>query len=192
VPFRFIAQAIPEVILVEARAFPDERGFFMETFKQSEFVRGGIRRNFVQDNFSYSHKGTVRGLHYQLNPAAQGKLVACLHGEIYDVAVDLRKGSPTYGQWVGVILSAENRRMLWVPEGFAHGFQALSEGTMVWYKVTSEYSPAAERGIRWDDPALGIDWPLRGEALLSPKDRVLPTLAELGEANNNFVYEVRM
>lgn len=191
-PFQFTPQVIPEVILVEARAFPDERGFFMETFKQSEFVRGGIRRNFVQDNFSFSRRGTLRGLHYQLNPAAQGKLVACLQGEIYDVAVDIRRGSPTYGQWVGVVLSAENRRMLWVPEGFAHGFQALSEGTMVWYKVTSEYSPADERGIRWDDPALGIDWPLRGEALLSPKDRVLPTLAELGKADNNFVYEVQM
>ena len=191
-PFQFTPQVIPEVILVEARAFPDERGFFMETFKQSEFARGGIRRNFVQDNFSFSRKGIVRGLHYQLNPAAQGKLVACLQGEIYDVAVDIRRGSPTYGKWVGVVLSAENRRMLWVPEGFAHGFQALSEGTMVWYKVTSEYSPAAERGIRWDDPALSIDWPLRDEALLSPKDRVLPTLAELGESDNNFVYEVQM
>jgi dTDP-4-dehydrorhamnose 3,5-epimerase len=191
-PFKFETLSIPDVVLVEARAFPDERGFFMETFKQSEFVRGGIRRNFVQDNFSYSHKGTVRGLHYQLNPAAQGKLVACLHGEIYDVAVDLRKGSPTYGQWVGVILSAENRRMLWVPEGFAHGFQALSEGVMVWYKVTAEYNPATERGLHWDDPALGIDWPLRGEALLSPKDVVLPTLAELSEADNNFAYEVQM
>jgi dTDP-4-dehydrorhamnose 3,5-epimerase len=191
-PFQFTPQVIPEVILVEARAFPDERGFFMETFKQSEFVRGGIRRNFVQDNFSFSRRGTLRGLHYQLNPAAQGKLVACLQGEIYDVAVDIRRGSPTYGQWVGVVLSAENRRMLWVPEGFAHGFQALTDGVMVWYKVTSEYSPADERGIRWDDPALGIDWPLRGEALLSPKDRVLPTLAELGESDNNFVYEVQM
>jgi len=190
-PFQFTPQVIPEVILVETHAFPDERGFFMETFKQSEFVRGGIRRDFVQDNFSFSRKGTVRGLHYQLNPAAQGKLVACLQGEIYDVAVDIRRGSPTYGKWVGVVLSAENRRMLWIPEGFAHGFQALTDGAMVWYKVTSEYSPTAERGIRWDDPALGIDWPLRDEALLSLKDRVLPTLAELSDTDNNFVYEVQ-
>ncbi|RDI96148.1 dTDP-4-dehydrorhamnose 3,5-epimerase [Meiothermus sp. QL-1] len=191
-PFRFEPLAIPEVILVEARAFPDDRGFFMETFKQSEFARGGIARQFVQDNFSYSRRGTVRGLHYQMNPAAQGKLVACLKGEIYDVAVDLRRGSPTYGKWVSAVLSAENRRMLWVPEGFAHGFQALSEGVMVWYKVTAEYSPSTERGIRWDDPALGIEWPLPKEALLSPKDAVLPTLAELSEADNNFVYEVRV
>jgi len=191
-PFKFETLSIPDIVLVEARAFPDERGFFMETFKDSDFRQAGLGRQFVQDNFSCSRKGTVRGLHYQLNPAAQGKLVACLQGEIYDVAVDIRRGSPTYGKWVSVVLNAENRRMLWVPEGFAHGFQALSEGTMVWYKVTSEYSPADERGIRWDDPALGIDWPLRGEALLSPKDRVLPTLAELGETDNNFVYEVQM
>lgn len=189
-PFRFEPLAIPEVVLIEARAFPDERGFFMEAFKESEFIRGGIRREFVQDNFSYSHRGSVRGLHYQMSPAAQGKLVFCLRGEIFDVAVDIRRGSPTYGKWVSVVLSDENRRMLWVPEGFAHGFQALSDGVMVWYKVTAEYCPPTERGIRWDDPTLGIEWPLADSPLLSPKDAALPALAELTEADNNFMYEV--
>jgi len=188
-PFMFEYLNIPEVVLIEAHAFPDERGFFMETFKQSAFAQGGIQRNFVQDNFSYSRKGTVRGLHYQMNPSAQGKLVCCLKGEIFDVAVDIRKGSPTYGKWIGARLSGENRRMLWVPEGFAHGFQALSEEAMVWYKVTAEYNPAAERGIRWDDPTLGIEWPLANGALLSPKDVVLP---DLGKAENNFLYEVKL
>ncbi len=189
-PFKFEPLAIPEVVLIEAQAFPDERGFFMETFKHSDFAQAGIRKSFVQDNFSCSRRGTLRGLHYQMNPSAQGKLVACLQGEIFDVAVDLRRGSPTYGQWVRAVLSAENRRMLWVPEGFAHGFQALQDNTLVWYKVTAEYDPSSERGLRWDDPALGIPWPLAKEALLSPKDAVLPTLAELSD--NNFVYEVQV
>lgn len=183
-PFRFEPQAIPEVILIEAKAFPDERGFFMETYKESEFRSGGIPQSFVQDNFSSSRRGVLRGLHYQMNPAAQGKLVCCLQGEIFDVAVDIRKGSPSYGRWVSAILSAENRRMLWVPEGFAHGFQALSDQVMVLYKVTAEYNPATDRGIRWDDAAIGIDWPIKNP-LLSPKDALMPSLAE---AENNFIY----
>lgn len=183
-PFTLEPQSIPEVILVQAKAFGDDRGFFQETYKESDFVAGGIRRRFVQDNFSYSCKGVLRGLHYQMNPSAQGKLVCCLRGEILDVAVDIRKGSPTYGKWVSAILSGQNRRMLWVPEGFAHGFQALSDDVMVTYKVTAEYDLKTDRGIRWDDPAIGIEWPLTGP-LLSPKDAVMPLLAD---AENNFIY----
>lgn len=174
-PFRFEPQAIPEVILIEARAFPDDRGFFMETYKESEFVAGGIQKQFVQDNCSYSEKGVLRGLHYQMNPAAQGKLVCCLQGEIFDVAVDIRRGSPTYGCWVGAYLSAENHHMLWVPEGFAHGFQVVSENALVLYKVTREYSAPHDGGIAYNDPALGIEWPLPGP-IVSAKDAALGTL----------------
>lgn len=186
-PFSFRQLGIPEVILVEARTFPDDRGLFMETYKRSEFTAGGIDRTFVQDNFSSSHRGVLRGLHYQLNPSVQGKLVACLSGEIFDVAVDIRRGSPTYGQWVSAILSEQNKHMLWIPEGFAHGFQALSDEVRVWYKVTAEYDPKADRGILWNDPAIGIQWPLANPQL-SPKDAAMPLLSE---ADNNFVYEVK-
>lgn len=184
-PFTYKRLDIPEVILVEPKVFPDERGFFMETYKYSEFEANGIPQRFVQDNFSHSVRGVLRGLHYQKAPAAQGKLVMAVRGEIFDVAVDIRKGSPTYGRWVGVRLSSENRRMLWVPEGFAHGFVVLSEEADVMYKVTSEYAPELDRGIRWNDPEIGIDWPVKNP-ILSPKDNAQPFLAE---ADNNFVYE---
>lgn len=182
-PFRFTRLAIPEVILVEAQSFGDHRGFFMETYKRSAFEANGIPELFVQDNFSHSVQGVLRGLHYQKHPHAQGKLVMALHGTIFDVAVDIRMGSPTYGQWVGTELSAQNCRMLYIPEGFAHGFCVLSETATFTYKVTSEYASEADRGIRWDDPAIGIDWPI-AEPLLSAKDAQLPLLRE---ADNNFV-----
>lgn len=174
-PFQFEPQIIPELILIKAEVFPDDRGFFMETYKASVFTAGGIPGRFVQDNLSYSKKGVLRGLHYQLEPMAQGKLVGCLSGKIFDVAVDIRQGSPTHGRWVGAYLSADNRQMLWVPEGFAHGFQVVSEEALVLYKVTKEFSAAHDSGIAYDDPALGIQWPLPN-AIVSAKDAALKTL----------------
>lgn len=182
-PFTFTPQGIPEVQLIEARAFGDDRGFFAETYKASEFLAHGIP-GFVQDNLSHSQRGVLRGLHYQKDPAAQGKLVMAMRGEIFDVAVDIRRGSPTYGQWVGAVLSERNHRLLWVPPGFAHGFCVVSEFADVLYKVTSEYSPTHDRGIRWDDPDIGVQWPL-SEPLLSPKDAEAGPLAQ---ADNNFTY----
>jgi len=184
-PFRFERLAIPDVFLIEAEAFPDERGYFMETFKGSDFQGAGIPWPFVQDNFSHSTRGVLRGLHYQRMPWAQGKLVQVVRGEVFDVAVDMRRGSPSFGQWVGVSLSQDARRLMYVPVGFAHGFQVLSETADVIYKVTQEYAPRADRGIAWNDPTLAIDWPI-ADPLLSPKDKALPTL---NEAENNFSYE---
>lgn len=183
-PFQFTPlEEVRGVVLIEPRVFGDERGWFMETYKRSEFEIGGIRVAFPQDNHSRSTaKGVLRGLHYQKEPAAQGKLVRCLVGAIYDVAVDIRRGSPTYGRWVGFELTAENRRMLWVPAGFAHGFCSISEIAEVVYKTTAEYSPAHDRAVRWNDPALNISWPTTSP-LLSPKDSQAPTLAE---ADNTF------
>lgn len=185
-PFTFTPLEIPDVILVEARAFPDDRGFFMETYKQSDFEKNGIPWNFVQDNYSHSsQRGVLRGLHYQKDPKAQGKLVLAIRGEIFDVAVDIRKGSPTYGKWVGVELSADNRRMLYVPVGFAHGFVVLSSEADVTYRVTEEYAPEADRGILWSDPDLAITWPI-DSPLLSPKDEAMPLLKD---ADNNFQFQ---
>ena len=176
---------MPDVVLVEPRAFADERGWFMETYKRSEFEAHGIPHAFAQDNHSRSAKrGVLRGLHYQKDPMAQGKLVRCVAGEIFDVAVDIRRGSPTYGRWVAATLSAENRHALWVPPGFAHGFVTLTELADVTYKTTSEYSAPHDRAIRWDDPALGIRWPVDAP-LLSKKDAEAPLLAE---ADNGFTY----
>lgn len=183
-PFTFTRLAIADVVLVEAQAFADDRGYFVETYKCSVFAANGIREAFVQDNSSHSRRGVLRGLHYQKDPAAQGKLVSVSRGEIFDVAVDLRKGSPTYGQWVGELLSSANHRLLYVPAGFAHGFCTLSDEADVTYKVTSEYAPSADRGIRWDDGAVGVRWPIR-QPILSPKDAALPSL---GDADNNFEY----
>jgi dTDP-4-dehydrorhamnose 3,5-epimerase len=181
VNFTFTRLAIPDVILVEPRSFGDERGYFMESYRESAFVEGGIAGRFVQDNRSFSQRGVLRGLHFQRAPFGQGKLVSVLQGEIFDVAVDLHPGSPTFGEWAGERISAENRLMLYVPEGFAHGFQVLSESALVHYKTTSEYAPAADAGIRWDDPDLAIPWPLTSP-LLSSKDEALPRLSEvLGE-----------
>ena len=181
-PFQFERLEIPDVILVTARKFADDRGFFLESYKQSEFADNGIPWSFVQDNRSHSAGRVLRGLHYQMHPRAQGKLVMALTGEIYDVAVDIRTGSPTYGRWVGTILSAERFNMLYIPVGFAHGFCVLSERADVLYKVTDEYAADLDRGIRWDDPQIGIDWPV-AEPILSVKDAQLPLL---GGAENNF------
>ena len=186
-PFQFQRLNIPDVILVKPRAFQDGRGFFMETYKRSAFAANGIDGAFVQDNFSQSVHGVLRGLHYQASPSAQAKLVRVIRGRVFDVAVDIRRGSPTYGCWVGEILSAENRHMLYIPEGFAHGFCVLGDQALFSYKVTAEYDPAADRGIVWNDPDIGIEWPL-AEPVLSTKDAALPLLKN---AENNFVYQER-
>ncbi|WP_028841742.1 dTDP-4-dehydrorhamnose 3,5-epimerase [Thermodesulfobacterium hveragerdense] len=183
-PFSFRKLEIPDVILVEPKVFIDERGFFMEVYKATEFEINGIKYSFIQDNHSYSKKGVLRGLHYQLKPKAQGKLVRCIKGKVWDVAVDIRKGSPWYGRWVGELLSEENRLMLWIPPGFAHGFVALEDSEII-YKCTEEYDPALERGILWNDQALAIDWPF-SNPILSEKDAKLPLFKD---AENNFVYE---
>jgi dTDP-4-dehydrorhamnose 3,5-epimerase len=174
-----IATALPEVLILEPRVFGDERGFFMESFKAAEFAQlTGCDAPIVQDNHSRSVRGVLRGLHYQLPPQAQGKLVRAVTGEIFDVAVDIRRGSPTFGKWVGVMLSADNRRQLWVPPGFAHGFCVTSETADVVYKVTAYYAPERDRGIRWNDPAIGIDWPLATPPQLSAKDEKAPLLRD--------------
>lgn len=163
--------ALSEVLLLEPRVFPDDRGWFYESFNARSFAEAtGLDVEFVQDNHSRSSRGVLRGLHYQLAPAPQGKLVRAVAGSIFDVAVDIRKSSPTYGRWVGETLSAENKRQLWVPAGFAHGFLALEDGTEVLYKTTDFYHKAAERSIRWDDPDLGIVWPGGLVPLLAAKD----------------------
>jgi dTDP-4-dehydrorhamnose 3,5-epimerase len=160
---------LPDVLLIEPRVFGDARGFFFESWNEREFERAGIHAKFVQDNHSRSEKGVLRGLHYQVRQP-QGKLVRVIEGEIFDVAVDVRRGSPTYGEWEGARLSAQAKNMLWIPIGFAHGFCILSEFAEVLYKATDFYAPEHERCILWNDPELGIDWPLSGAPLLSPKD----------------------
>nr|WP_288466046.1 dTDP-4-dehydrorhamnose 3,5-epimerase [uncultured Pseudomonas sp.] len=166
-----IQTAIPEVLILEPKVFGDERGFFFESFNARAFSEAtGLNPNFVQDNHSRSQQGVLRGLHYQVEQT-QGKLVRVTAGEVYDVAVDLRRQSPTFGQWVGAHLSADNKRQLWMPEGFAHGFLVLSEFAEFLYKTTDYYAPAHERCIRWDDPKLAIAWPLQGEPKLSAKDQ---------------------
>jgi len=168
---------IQDVVLIDPVVFPDGRGFFMETYKHSDFSAFGIRESFVQDNHSSSGKGVLRGLHYQKEPMAQGKLIRCIQGEIFDVAVDIRRGSQSFGRWISVNLSAENRRMLYVPLGFAHGFMVLSEMAEILYKCTREYSPQDEEGIIWNDPIIGIVWPL-GNPVLSVKDMGYPGLMD--------------
>jgi len=185
VPFNFKKLDIPDVILVEAKAFSDERGFFMESFKESAFATNGINMKFVQDNFSHSTRGVLRGLHYQKDPKAQAKLVTALRGEIFDVGVDIRKSSPTYGKWVGEILSEQNHRLLLVPEGFAHGFLVLSDEADVLYKVNEEYSPENERGILWNDPDIDIKWPM-DNPIVKDVDAKQPLLKD---ADNNFVFQ---
>jgi len=174
-PFAFKGLGIPGLILIGPKVFEDERGFFMETYKMSDFLTTGIKGTFVQENHSRSSKGVLRGLHYQNPPFAQGKLVRVVRGEIFDVAVDIRKGSPTWGKWVGVILSEENKNILYVPAGLAHGFCVLSEIAEVIYKTTAVYSPESEAGIVWNDEDLNIDWRVK-EPVLSEKDRNLPSL----------------
>lgn len=170
---------LPEVLLIKPRVFEDERGFFFESFNRRDwFDATGIDCDFVQDNHSCSTKGVLRGLHYQLPPAAQGKLVRVLAGEIFDVAVDIRKNSPTFGKWVGQRLSTENKLQMWVPEGFAHGFLVLSEVADILYKVTDYYSLEHERSLLWSDPALAIKWPKITGITLSEKDSTAPLLSE--------------
>ena len=165
------ALAIPDVLLFEPKVFGDERGFFFESFNQQRFnAATGPDLQFVQDNHPKSAKGVLRGLHSQLPPKAQGKLVRVVAGEVFDVAVDIRKNSPTFGQWVGEILSGDNKRQLWIPPGLAHGFVVLSDSAEFLYKTTDYYAPEMERCIRWDDPDLAIDWPIGGEPVLSGKD----------------------
>ncbi len=181
-PFEFKRLVIHDVILVIPQVFGDDRGFFLEFYKHSEFTAGGIPGHFVQDNHSRSVKGVLRGLHYQKDPAAQGKLVRCLNGRIFDVAVDIRKGSSFFGKWVSAELTGGNNHMLYVPPGFAHGFQVLSDTAEVLYKCTAEYAPAEDRGIIWNDPSIGIQWPF-ADPVLSGKDKALPLLKD---ADNNF------
>ena len=171
-PYQAIPTGLPDVLILEPKVFGDERGFFFESFNQQEFERAtGLQRTFVQDNHSRSAKGVLRGLHYQMAPHPQGKLVRVTAGEVFDVAVDIRPDSPDFGKWVGVHLSAQNHRQLWVPEGFAHGFLVLSESADFLYKTTDYYMPELERCIAWDDPELGVVWPLDGiEPRLSAKD----------------------
>ncbi len=175
---------IPDVLFIEPESFQDARGFFMETYHQKDFEKAGMTQNFVQDNHSRSKKGVVRGLHYQNEPMAQGKLVRCVRGTVFDVAVDLRKESPTYTHWLSVTLSEINRFMLWIPRGFAHGYMTLQDDAEVIYKVDNFYSPQHERGIIWNDPDLGIKWPVQ-DPIVSEKDNRYP---KLKEADYNFRY----
>jgi len=166
-----ISTAIPDVKIFEPKSFGDERGFFFESFNQKLFEEAtGLKRDFVQDNHSKSSKGVLRGLHYQLPPMAQGKLVRVVQGEVFDVAVDIRKSSPTFGQWVGIHLSGENKRQLWIPEGFAHGFLTLSETAEFLYKTTNFYSPPHDQSILWNDSLINITWPQGVDPLISEKD----------------------
>lgn len=175
---KVIDTAIPDVLIIEPTVFGDERGFFLESFNQRRFNDAvGREVNFVQDNHSRSAQGVLRGLHYQV-VQPQGKLVRCTVGEVFDVAVDIRSDSNTFGQWVGVHLSAENKRQLWIPEGFAHGFVVLSDLADFQYKATDYYAPEHERAIRWNDPTLVIEWPLSGPPLLSEKDKKAPLFAD--------------
>lgn len=175
---RVVATELPEVLVIEPRVFGDERGFFFESYNRRAFAEAtGVDVEFVQDNHSRSVRGVLRGLHYQIRKP-QGKLVRVVVGEVFDVAVDLRRSSPRFGRWTGVRLSAENKRMVWVPPGFAHGFLVLSEAAEFLYKTTDYYAPEFERCLRWDDPTVAVDWPLSGEPILSAKDRAGRLLAE--------------
>jgi dTDP-4-dehydrorhamnose 3,5-epimerase len=172
-----IPTSLPGVFILEPRVFGDERGFFFESYNQQTMAEAGILEDFVQDNHSSSRRNVLRGLHYQVTQA-QGKLVRVVEGEILDVAVDLRRSSPSFGRWEAVRLSAENRRMLWIPSGFAHGFCVKSEKAQVLYKATDFYAPARERTVIWNDPELKIDWELKGEPIVSAKDQRGVTLRE--------------
>lgn len=176
-PFEFEKLSLEGCVLVKPRVFTDGRGFAMESFKRGDFIKAGVPGDFVQDNHSRSAQGVLRGLHYQRGHAAQGKLVRCVRGAILDVGVDIRRGSPTFGKWLSVELSADNALMIYFPVGFAHGFLARSGEAEVLYKCTAEYSPSEEGGIRWDDPDLGIEWGIKAPSL-SARDAALPPLKE--------------
>lgn len=169
--------ALPGVLLIEPRKFGDARGFFMETWRENSYREAGIQESFVQDNVSFSQYGVLRGLHFQL-PRAQGKLVYCPYGEVYDVAVDIRQGSPTFGQWLGISLSADNGRQMYVPPGFAHAFCVTSEQAVFSYKCTAYYDPQGDAGVRWNDPDIGIEWPV-AEPTVSDKDADTPLLKDM-------------
>lgn len=175
---RRIQTSIPDVLLLEPRVFGDTRGWFMEGWQRDRYLELGLPREFIQDNQAYSRQGVLRGLHIQ-HPHAQGKLVQVLLGEVFDVAVDLRRGSPWFSQWVGAHLSGDNRHQLWVPAGFAHGYCVLSPEALFTYKCTDLYHPETEFSVRWDDPAIGIEWPLEGPPLLSQKDLAALSLSEV-------------
>jgi dTDP-4-dehydrorhamnose 3,5-epimerase len=183
-PFSFKRLTIPDLILIEPKIFLDRRGFFMESYKYNDFKEFGIMDNFVQDNLSRSYKDVIRGLHFQREPFSQGKLVQCLKGRIFDVAVDIRMGSPSFGKWVGIEISDENHLMFYIPPGFAHGFVVLSDYADVIYKCTKEYSQEYEGGIIWNDPDIDIHWPVKNP-ILSEKDSQLPLLKD---ADINFDY----
>jgi dTDP-4-dehydrorhamnose 3,5-epimerase len=177
---------LPDVKIIEPKVFGDHRGWFMETYNDAFLKKVGINLNFVQDNQSFSAtKGTLRGLHYQINPKAQTKLIRCTKGSIFDVAVDIRKGSPTFGKWIGINLTGENKKQLLIPKGFAHGFMTLTDDVEVQYKVDELYAPEYDRGISWNDPTIGIKWPIDIKPVLSTKDKKAPLLEEV---DNNFVY----
>ncbi|MBW9220547.1 dTDP-4-dehydrorhamnose 3,5-epimerase [Methanothermococcus sp. SCGC AD-155-N22] len=184
-PFEFRKMKIPDVILIKPKVFGDERGFFMETYKKSDFEKAGIKGEFLQDNHSRSRYGVLRGLHFQREPYAQAKIVRCIRGVIYDVAVDLRRDSPTFGKYVGVILSEHNKYMLYIPRGFAHGFLVLSDVAEVLYKVDNEYAPEYEGGIIWNDEDISIGWPI-DDPILSERDKKWPTLKGLVERGEVF------
>lgn len=169
--------ALPGVLLLEPRVFGDDRGFFMESWNRKTLSGLGLDMDFVQDNHSRSARGVLRGIHYQLNEP-QGKLVRVVHGAVFDVAVDLRRSSPHFGKWVGFELSAENKRLLWIPPGFGHGFQVISEHADFLYKATTYYAPQWDRGVRWNDPAVGVEWPMAAESALSAKDQAAPLLQD--------------
>lgn len=174
----FIRNELSDLVIIKPRIFCDERGHFYESYKYSDFAEGLIKDNFLQDNHSYSTYGAVRGLHFQVAPKQQSKLVRCIKGEIYDCVVDLRKSSKTFGKYFSILLSQENKLMLYVPEGFAHGFSVLSPEAEVSYKVSAEYCPKSEQGIRFDDPDLAIDWKVKNP-IVSEKDKILPYLKDL-------------
>ena len=174
---KVIETHLPGVLIIEPKVFGDARGFFQETWQQGKYEAIGIQGIIVQDNLSFSTRGVLRGLHYQ-NPHIQGKLVSVIQGEVFDVAVDIRIGSPTFGQWTGAVLSGENHRQLWIPPGFAHGFCVLSDTVYFAYKCTDIYVPSAESGIAWDDPDIGIVWPVK-DVVLSDKDKIYPRLKDV-------------
>ena len=181
---QIIQTGLPDLNIIKPRIFEDNRGYFFESYNQNKFLEAGLKYNFVQDNESLSTYGIIRGLHYQLAPYAQTKRSRVIHGKVYDVAVDLRENSPTFGQWYGCELSAENKEQLLVPRGFAHGFSVLSEKAVVFYKCDNFYHPDSERGINYKDPDLNIDWQIEpGKAVVSAKDKVLP---DLKDADMNF------
>lgn len=180
-PFEFIRLNIKDVQLIVPKVFKDERGFFLESFKESDFIENGITDDFRQDNHSKSTKGVLRGLHYQLQPKSQAKIIRCIKGKIFDVAVDIRKDSPTFSKWAGEILSEDNQHMLYIPEGFAHGFVVLSDTAEILYKASNEYSKEHDRGIRWNDPDININWGIDFEPVLSEKDKLQPFLKDVKE-----------